>query len=141
MSHVSPEKYPQAVIFFDGVCNLCQFFVRFVIPRDPHRYFRFASLQSQAALDLLVDQSKVKSSFKSVVLLEAGEIYTGSDAALRIVRRLNKGWFLLYAFIILPKPLRDALYYFVAKRRHRWFGKSSACMLPTPEHRSRFLEE
>ena len=130
-----------AVVLFDGVCNLCNAAVRFIIPRDPKRYFRFAPLQSETALQLLDFKTYAvdPAATDSVMLIENGKLFTESSAALRISRKLNRGWPLLYALIVIPRPIRDAMYRFIAKNRYRWFGKSSECMLPTPEQRSRFL--
>ena len=124
------------VVLFDGVCNLCNASVRFILARDPGGRFRFASLQSQAARRLLGDRF----TGESIVLLEAGKIYTKSRAALRIARGLRFPWPMLYAFAAVPRPVRDAIYEWVARHRYAWFGKRDSCMLPTPGLRGRFLE-
>jgi predicted DCC family thiol-disulfide oxidoreductase YuxK len=121
-------KSDQPVVMFDGVCNLCNGAVRFIIARDPSARFRFAPLQPVG--DRAAD---------SIVLSEAGKRYTKSTAALRIARRLRFPWPLLYAFMAVPRPLRDLLYEWVARHRYRWFGKRATCMSPTPEVRNRFL--
>lgn len=128
------------ILLFDGVCNLCNGFVQFLIKRDPGGVFRFASLQSEAAEKLLDEKAPdLKDSLSTVVLIEGGQVYTHSDVALRVVRHLGGAWPLLQVFYILPKPLRDAIYNFVARNRYRWFGKKDQCMVPTPELKSRFL--
>src|ERR1017187_4059456 len=124
------------VVLFDGVCNLCNGAVRFILARDPAARFRFASLQSDAARRLLGDSAPSE----TIVLLEAGKTCTKSTAALRIARGLRLPWPLLYAFIAVPRPLRDLVYDWVARHRYRWFGKRDTCMLPTPELRERFME-
>ena len=128
-----------AIIFFDGVCNLCNGFVQFVIERDKAGYFRFASLQSDEAKPYLERCNYPAGELFSVVLFENGKCYTQSTAALRIMKRLSGAWPVLFAAIIVPKFLRDGVYKFIANNRYRWFGKEESCMLPTPELRSRFL--
>jgi predicted DCC family thiol-disulfide oxidoreductase YuxK len=128
-----------AIILFDGVCNLCNGFVQFVIRQDTARRFRFASLQSETARELLRDLPPRGQGIESVVLIEDGRYYQQSTAALRILRQLRGAWPLLYGFIFLPAFFRDWIYAWIAKNRYRWFGRRQACMLPTPELQSRFL--
>jgi predicted DCC family thiol-disulfide oxidoreductase YuxK len=128
-----------AIILFDGVCNLCNGFVQFVIRHDAAHRFRFASLQSEAARQLLQDLPPTSRGIDSVVLIENGRYYQRSAAALRILRHLSGGWPLLYGFIFLPPFIRDWLYDRVALNRYRWFGKREACLLPTPDLQARFL--
>jgi predicted DCC family thiol-disulfide oxidoreductase YuxK len=128
-----------AVILFDGVCNLCNGFVQFVISRDQGQRFLFASLQSETARELLKDLPAGGQSLDSVVLLEDGRVYQQSAAALRILRHLGGAWPLLYGLIILPAFFRDGIYAWIAHNRYRWFGRRDACMLPTPELKARFL--
>lgn len=128
-----------AVVLFDGVCNLCSSSVQFIINHDPKGYFKFASLQSEAGQALLQDHQLDTASLKSLVLLEQGKAYTHSTGALRIAKRLSGAWPLLYGFIIIPPFLRNAVYNLIARNRYRWFGKKEACWLPTPALRSRFL--
>lgn len=128
------------VILFDGVCNLCNFFVQFVIKRDKKNIFKFASLQSKYGKDLLRRFAKDNSQFESVVLFNGVNIFTESTAALLILKKLGRGWRLMYIFIILPKFLRDAVYRFVARNRYKWFGKKEYCMVPTEELKSKFIE-
>lgn len=130
--------YP--IILFDGVCNLCNGSVLFIIRRDPKARFRFASLQSTYGENFLKHNSLSTEEYDSIVLIEGGRFYTQSTAALRIAKRLNGAWPLLYAGIIIPKFIRDAMYNVIAKNRYRWFGKKDACMIPTPALRSRFME-
>jgi predicted DCC family thiol-disulfide oxidoreductase YuxK len=129
----------ESIILFDGVCNLCNGFVQFVIARDPGARFKFAALQSQAAASLL--EGRHRSLPDSVVLLEGDRIYTQSTAALRVARSLGWPWKLSYLFVIVPKPLRDAVYAWVARNRYAWFGKRDVCMVPTPDLRTRFLDD
>lgn len=128
-----------AIILFDGVCNLCNNFVQLVIKHDQRGRFKFASLQSNTAQELLKSMPAAKRNLDTVVLVENGQYYQQSTAALRILRYLDGGWPLLYGLIILPPFIRDWGYALVAKNRYRWFGQRESCMLPTPELKSRFL--
>lgn len=130
-----------AAILFDGVCNLCNGFVQFVIARDPSARFCFASLQSAAAASLLKEAGLQTPAPDSIVLVEDGRLSFRSDAALRIVRHLSFPWPLAYGFIVVPKFIRDRVYDFVAAHRYRWFGRREACMVPTPDLRRRFLSD
>jgi predicted DCC family thiol-disulfide oxidoreductase YuxK len=134
---------PPAAVLFDGVCNLCNGAVRFIIRRDPRARFRFAALDSAAARSLLAAAPAAGSLPDSIILVEqlaaGSRVSTQSSAILRIARGLRLPWPLAYAFIVIPKPLRDALYAFIARHRYRWFGKRDSCMLPTPDLQSRFL--
>jgi predicted DCC family thiol-disulfide oxidoreductase YuxK len=128
------------VVLFDGVCNLCNGAVNFIIDRDPAARFRFAALQSTQAAELLAPLGRApEADPNSFILVEDGRLYERSTAALRVARRMGGAWKLFYAFIIIPRPIRDAAYRFVAKNRYRWFGKAEACRMPTPELRARFL--
>ena len=127
------------LVLFDGVCNLCNSSVQFIIARDPSARFRFAPLQSRSARTL-IEQSGIRAPLPdSLLLIERGHAYLRSTAALRIARRLRFPWPLLYVLIAVPRPLRDCIYDFIARRRYRWFGTRDSCMVPTPELRERFL--
>ena len=134
-----PASHP--VVLFDGVCNLCNGAVQFIVDRDPRGTFRFTSLQSVRAASLLREHGREppRGEPDSVVLIEDGRVYERSTAALRIARRLSGAWPLFYAFLIVPRLLRDAVYSLIARYRYRWFGKSEQCRVPTPELRARFL--
>jgi predicted DCC family thiol-disulfide oxidoreductase YuxK len=129
----------QRLILFDGVCNLCNASVLFVIDRDPNARFAFAPLQSAEAQRVLAERGHRTTPLSSVLLVEGNRVYERSTAALRVARRLSGAWPLLYAFIVVPRPLRDAVYGLVARNRYRWFGREDACRVPTPELRARFL--
>ena len=129
----------EPVILFDGVCNFCSFWVRFVIRRDPQGRFRFASLQSPMGKEAARALKLPEEPPASVILKEDGRYYTRSTAPLRIMRRLTGLWPLMILFIAVLAPLRDAVYSFIANNRYRWFGKNDACFVPTPEIRARFL--
>lgn len=129
----------EPIILFDGVCNLCNASVQFVIRHDPQARFKFAALQSATAEKLLQNCAVDRASLDSVILVEDGHVYIESDAALRIARKLSGGWSLLAGFSIVPRPIRDAVYRLIARNRYRWFGKQESCMMPTPDLRARFL--
>lgn len=129
-----------AVVLFDGVCNLCNATVDFIIGHDPQGHFRFASLQSEAARPLLADCRLPARFIDNIVLVEDGTCYVRSTAALRIVKRLTLPWPVLYGLVVVPRALRDVAYDWLAKRRYRWFGRSDTCRVATPEIRGRFLQ-
>ena len=129
----------QPIILFDGVCNLCNGAVNFVIDRDRRQRFRFASLQSEVGEGLLAQYRLPPEYLRSLVLVENNRVYTRSTAALRIARHLDGIWPLCYVFMVLPPAIRDYLYNFVARNRYRWFGKSESCRYPTAAERQRFL--
>ena len=136
----SPAEAGRPVILFDGVCNLCTGSVRFVIERDARRQFRFASLQSAVAQKLLGAQAHDGDRLESVVLVVGERTYRKSTAALLIARRLDGLWPVLAVFLLVPRPLRDAVYGWIGKRRYRLFGKRDACWRPQPELAERFLD-
>lgn len=128
------------VILFDGVCNLCNGAVQFIIKRDPDGIFRFASLQSVAGQEVLRRHDLPTEDFDTMVLVEGDTVFTKSTAALRILRRLGGVWTVTYTFIAVPRFVRDWVYGTVARNRYSWFGKREQCMVPTPDLKSRFLE-
>lgn len=134
-----PPTLKHPILLFDGVCNLCNASVQFVLKRDRQGQFRFASLQSEAAQELLRQFPEAPAGINTVVLIENGQLYTKSDAALRAAKRLPGLWPVLYGFILLPRPLRNLAYDWIARNRYRWFGKEDQCMLPRPEWKERFL--
>jgi predicted DCC family thiol-disulfide oxidoreductase YuxK len=113
------------VVLFDDVCRLCNGVVRFIIARDPRKRFRFAPLPPSAA--------------DTILLIDDGDVFAKSSAVLRIARQLRFPWPLLYALIVFPRPWRDALYEFVARRRYRWFGKTETCLVPGTDVAERFV--
>jgi predicted DCC family thiol-disulfide oxidoreductase YuxK len=127
------------IVLFDGVCNLCNGSVQFIIRHDREGRFRFASLQSPVGQDLQARFGMDPRQLDSVILVEGDRWFKESDAALRIARGMNGAWKALSVFRVIPRPLRDAVYRLIARNRYRWFGKQETCWLPTPELRGRFL--
>lgn len=127
------------IILFDGVCNLCNGAVTYIIKRDKKNVFKFAALQSEIGKELVskfkIDTSKVD----SIILIDGEKQYDKSSAALRISKELSGALPLLFGFIILPKFIRNFVYDYIAKNRYKWFGKKESCMIPTPELKSKFL--
>jgi predicted DCC family thiol-disulfide oxidoreductase YuxK len=126
------------ILYFDGECNLCNRAVQFVIRHDKQKRFRFASLQSAAG-------EVMKSSFQgripdSIVLEYDGVYRVKSSAVLHMLRLLGGGWQLLYAFMIVPRLLRDYLYDFISRHRYQLYGRRDSCMVPTKELQSRFVQ-
>jgi predicted DCC family thiol-disulfide oxidoreductase YuxK len=126
------------IILFDGLCRLCNGSVNFLIDHDPAAHFRFAPLQSRLGRDLL-SRFDLDAGLGSVVLVENGRAYQRSDAALRLARGLGGLWGLLSWAVVIPRPVRDAIYDLIARNRYRWFGKSQTCRMPTPGLTNRFL--
>jgi predicted DCC family thiol-disulfide oxidoreductase YuxK len=127
------------IILFDGVCNLCNSSVQFIIKHDKKDKFRFASLQSDFGKELIKKYQIDTSKTDSVIYVYDNKAHTQSMAALKIVRQLNGAWPILYIFIIVPSFIRNWIYNYVAKNRYKWFGKKESCMIPNPELKSRFL--
>jgi predicted DCC family thiol-disulfide oxidoreductase YuxK len=128
-----------SVILFDGVCNLCNGFVQFTIERDKDQYFKFASLQSEAAKEILASFGLDNRSLSTVILVENGQYYTKSTAGLTIISRFGGFWSLVKVLLIFPKFIRDVVYDFIARNRYKWFGEKESCWIPTPELKKRFL--
>ena len=131
------------VILFDGVCNLCNSTVQWVIKRDKEGRFDFATLQSDAArrgLRRVMDEKEIDALPDSIVLLDSDGVHVRSAATLRIMRGLGPRYALLRLGIVLPRPIRDAVYNLIARNRYRWFGRRDTCMTPTPDLAARFLD-
>lgn len=130
----------KSIILFDGVCNLCNNSVQFIIKRDKKKRFFYASLQSDAVQSILLQFELKNSDFDSIILIDKGKVYQKSTAILKIIKHLNSAWELSYIFIIVPKFIRDFIYSIIAKNRYKWFGKREKCMIPTKELEMRFLD-
>ena len=127
------------IILFDGICNLCNSAVSFVIKRDKKSLIQFASLQTEPGKKLLEQFNLPTLSINSLILIEKGVMYTQSAAVLKICKHLNGLWPLFYCLIILPKFIRNGIYQWIATNRYQWFGKQEKCMVPRPELSDRFL--
>lgn len=131
---------PNQIILFDGLCNLCNGSVQFIINRDAKKQFRFASLQSSFGNHQLHKFGLPANELHSIILIKEGRYLQKSNAALEIARNLDGLWPAIYLFKIVPRFLRDWAYDCIAKNRYSWFGKKDSCMIPTPELKSRFLD-
>ena len=128
------------IIVFDGVCNLCEYSVNFVIRRDERRKFKFAPAQSQAGIDLQSKYDIDALDLETMVLIKDGVAYTKSDAAIEIAKNLDGLWKNFSSVNVVPKTVRDWAYSKIAKNRYRWFGKKDSCMIPSMDIRPRFLK-
>lgn len=133
------EQHP--ILLFDGVCNLCNGLVKWVINRDPIGKIHFASLQSERGQALQREFNINSDQLDSVVLIHQGKAATKSKAAILLAQQLGGIYSAMSIFLIIPAPIRDIVYDFIARNRYRWFGRSSACLLPRPEWKSRFLAD
>jgi len=134
------ETSKPIIILFDGVCNLCNGFVQFVIRRDPEGKFRFASLQSDFGRSQLIRHKINPDSLHSIIVIDGDIARQRSDAVLHVAKHLGGAWRLFVAFGILPRFLRDAAYNLIASNRYKIFGKQESCMTPTAELLGRFIE-
>lgn len=143
------EGLPRPVVLFDGVCNLCSATVRWIVKHDASGRFRFASLQSEAARRLLVEATRLEARGSlleaqgrpdSMALVDRDGVHFRSDAAIRIAKGLGPPWSVLGLLAVVPRPIRDATYDFVARNRYKWFGRQESCSLPAPELADRFLD-
>ncbi|MCM4158857.1 thiol-disulfide oxidoreductase DCC family protein [Antarcticibacterium flavum] len=138
------ERIPKGkkIILFDGVCNLCNNAVNFIIERDKKDIFLFASLQSEIGQQLTAERGiDVEEAMNSFLLIEPGvAYYQRSTAALEVSKDLSGGYSFLSYFSVLPEGFRDSIYNLVAKNRYKWFGKKDNCMIPTPELKAKFLD-
>jgi predicted DCC family thiol-disulfide oxidoreductase YuxK len=132
---------PDAVVIFDGVCNLCAFSVKFILEHEADRTLRFTPLQSPAGARLMRKFGFDAGDAKTFVLIAGGKPYVRSDAAIGVSRYLAGAWKVLGVINVIPRPIRDWAYDFIARNRYRWFGRSDTCMVPTPELRARFILE
>ena len=129
------------LVLFDGVCNLCNGSVQFLIRHDPKGKLMFAALQSNKGQEILKHFGMKTDNLDSFVLVEDGQAYIKSTGVLRELKILGGFFSLFYGLIIVPTPIRDFFYNFVAKNRYRFFGKKEFCMIPTPELKARFLTD
>lgn len=145
MTSIAPQpaaaavEKAEAIVLFDGVCNLCNASVNFAIDRDPRGRIKFAALQSPLGQRLLAVHGLSTTDINTMVLITGGRAYTRSSAGLRMLSMLRMPWPLLYPLLIIPAPLRNLVYRLIARNRYRWFGHQEQCRVPTPELRERFL--
>lgn len=134
----SPVESDHPIILYDGVCNLCTNSVQFVIQRDARKQFRFASLQSSVAENYLENQEQDR--LASMVLIVDNHVYRQSTAALLTAKKLDGFWPILSVFLLIPRPIRDVIYRWIAKHRYQVLGKKEHCWRPTPDLADRFLD-
>jgi len=127
------------LILFDGICNFCNFGVNFIIDHDKKKYFKFASLQSNLAQNILKEKNIDPMKIDTIILIMNEKIFTKSSAALQIAKNLDGFWKVIYILSIIPAPIRDITYDFIARNRYKWFGKRESCRIPTDQNIDRFL--
>jgi len=133
------KKTEQPIIIFDGVCNLCEYSVQFIVKHDRQARFRFVSAQSESGKVLQRTYGVDTLRDGTVILLKDDQVYVKSDAAVKIAKDLDGLWSILYIFNFIPRPVRDFIYSKISKNRYRWFGKKNECLLPDSSIKERFL--
>jgi predicted DCC family thiol-disulfide oxidoreductase YuxK len=128
------------IVLFDGVCNLCNGAIQFLLKRDKQKKFLVGSLQGMTGQEYLRKYHLDSDQYHSFLLIEGNVLYTRSTAVLRTLKHLGRGWQLLYVFIYIPQPIRDGVYKLIAAYRYKWFGKKESCRVPTASEKERFLE-
>jgi len=141
MSDNEHESEHGPLIVFDGVCVLCAAWFRFVVRHEPNRDLKFATIQSQAGRQLLLDNGLDPDDPESFLLLVDGQSHSASDAVIRVVSGFGGGWRFVKVLYIVPRPIRDWIYRLVARNRYSWFGKRDSCMVPDRQIRGRFIDE
>lgn len=131
---------PNKLIIFDGVCNLCNASTNFIIQRDPNALFTFTPVQSDTGIRLLSDLGIDPSDPSTFVLIQNGEVFLKSDAALEIAKHLTGAWPILSYLRFIPNIIRDSIYNLIAKNRYKIMGKRNSCMIPTAEIKARFID-
>ena len=134
-----PDTRQNPVIFFDGICNLCNRSVKFILKNESKPQFLFASLQSDAAKNILLQYNIKNIDPTSILLLSNDKVYDKSEAVLEICKNLERPWRVFTIFKYLPVRLRDSLYELVARNRYQWFGKKNSCTMQMAEYKNRFL--
>lgn len=133
------EKMDQPLIIFDGVCNLCEYSVQFIVKNDRQARFKFVSAQSDRGKELQRLHGVDTLKDGTVILLKNDQVYVKSDAAVEIAKDLQGPWRFLHVLKFIPRPVRDLVYSIISKNRYRWFGKKNECLLPDKNIRDRFL--
>ncbi len=142
VSHSSSDNQKESqenVILYDGVCNLCWFWVQFILKRDKKRIFYFVPLQSQTAKNIIRENKLHVADLTTVVLVDDQGVFIKSSAILRVFKKLPMPWPLLYGFRVVPGFIRDRVYNFIGRSRYKWFGRGEACYLPGKQDQDRFL--
>lgn len=137
--HPHPWISYDRIIVFDGVCKWCSFWVNFVIARDPFNRFKFATLQSDNAQQILKAMQLSTEDFSTLLLIEHGQVFVKSTAVLKVMQQLKGPWPMLYLCIVIPRSLRDAIYDLIGRHRYIWMGKTQVCRMPTQDERERFV--
>ena len=132
-------QFPDNLVLFDGVCNLCTASVQFIIRHDRAPIFYFAALQSEIGREICQSQGLDPADVQTFVLISRGRMLVRSDAAIEVVSRLGGAWKFVAVFRLIPRVARDWIYSTIARNRYRWFGRTNACMIPTPDVKARFL--
>jgi predicted DCC family thiol-disulfide oxidoreductase YuxK len=130
----------KSIIIFDGICNLCNRLVDFIIRKDKKNRFVFAANQSESGKKILAQYNLDFSIVDTIYLIENNQVYSRSTAVLKIIKQLSFPWNWLYIFIIIPRFIREPIYRLIARNRYRWFGIRTSCRVPTAEERDRFLD-
>jgi predicted DCC family thiol-disulfide oxidoreductase YuxK len=133
------RQIPDNLVLFDGVCNLCTASVQFIIRHDREAIFYFAPLQSEIGREICRSHGLDPADVQTFVLISGGKILVRSDAAIEVASRFGGAWRILPVFRLVPRVARDWIYSVVARNRYRWFGRTDACMIPTPAIKDRFL--
>lgn len=130
---------PRLIVFFDGMCNLCNGTVQLLIRNDRKQQLKFCSLQSEKGTEAIKKAEGQADTPKSIIFQVGDKYYTKSTAVLKIARTLDGKWALLYPLVVIPRPVRDLVYDLIARNRYRWFGRSETCMMPDHSVATRFL--
>lgn len=133
-------KNEHDIILFDGVCNLCNGAVTFIIKHDKKDSFRFAALESAFGRELLATHNIDSTVTDSIILVRGNSAFAKAEAALHIAKKMSGLWPLLHVFNVLPNKVNNFFYDYIARNRYKWFGKKESCMIPTPALKSKFLD-
>jgi len=133
------NRIEKSIVVFDGVCNLCEDSVSFIIARDPNAKFKFVSAQSPLGIDLQDRYGIDAIKDETVILIKDDKVYTHSDAGLEIAKDLKGSWKYLHYAKVVPKPIRNWVYSTIAENRYKWFGQKNECMIPSQDNKARFL--
>jgi predicted DCC family thiol-disulfide oxidoreductase YuxK len=132
-------EFPDNLVLFDGVCNLCTASVQFIIRHDRSAIFYFAPLQSEIGREICQNRGLDPAAIQTFMLISGGRMLVRSDAAIEVVSCFGGAWKFVTIFRLIPRVARDWIYSTIARNRYRWFGRTDACMIPTPDVKARFL--